>query len=489
MKVVFTILLILTMLTRVSNTSQQTESLIEQENRIQNTDSDKNLDTSSFQSFVQNFKDYYNQRSSELTDSLHRFLDSLENTPKTFFSEDFSSYFNVWKVKTPKAREPINDRLARMLLLHLKRLFKETTDYMRKLHDSHLKNRIYFFVNFGLFYWFLLRRPILGVLGCFIEILKLPLYCFFPKTRKNKKEIGKVDKGEKDQFSSKEIKNVEENLAADEVKFNLGIKEEASFDVKILNKESNSREILTSNITSENIVNKVPDEDLSLINLDKDDNENSIENFSKYGKTIHEEKEETSVQSSSETFFNQVKDILQKEIRNVRGANSEPIVCEISTDTLDNLSLKKSKSLSPELEQVKNYKSMPNIYKPEVISSYAQNDIFEQINDDDTSDNTSSSGDTCLTSINLTEQASNTDEYKENVFQSEDENSTDSSKYWNTDQYLAEEKGLNEYDEEECNFEDKIKFTFDEKRFEELYDEIYERVSMSESEEFSMELE
>ena len=70
-----------------------------------------------------------------------------------------------------------------------------------------------------------------------------------------------------------------------------------------------------------------------------------------------------------------------------------------------------------------------------------------------------------------------------------DENSTDSSKYWNTDEYLAEEKELNEDDEEECTFEDKIKFTFDEKRFEELYDEIYERVSMSESEEFSMELE
>ena len=175
---------------------------------------------------------------------------------------------------------------------------------------------------------------------------------------------------------------------------------------------------MTSNITSENIVNKVPDEDLSLINLDKDDNEKSIENFSKYGKTIHDEKEDASVQSSSETFL-KVKDILQKEIRNVRGAKSESIVCEISTDTLDNLSLKKSKSLSPELEQVKNYKSMPNIYKPEVISSYAQNDILEQINDDDTSDNTSSSADTCLTSINLTEQASITDEHKENVFQSE----------------------------------------------------------------------
>ena len=158
MKLVFTIFLILTMLTRVSNTSQQTESLIEQEHKIQNTDSEKNLDTSGFQSFVQNFKDYYNQRCSELADSLHGFLDSLENKPKTFFSEDFSSYFNVWKVKAPKAREPINDRLARILLLHLRRLFKETTDYMRKLHDSHAKNRIYFFVNFGLFYWFLLRR-------------------------------------------------------------------------------------------------------------------------------------------------------------------------------------------------------------------------------------------------------------------------------------------------------------------------------------------
>ena len=67
-----------------------------------------------------------------------------------------------------------------------------------------------------------------------------------------------------------------------------------------------------------------------------------------------------------------------------------------------------------------------------------------------------------------------------------DENSTDSSKYWNADDYSAEQK---EDDEEEYAFEDKIKFTFDEKRFEELYDEIYERVSSSESEEFSMELE
>ena len=176
-----------------------------------------------------------------------------------------------------------------------------------------------------------------------------------------------------------------------------------------MNAGSNFTEKFKSNTVSESIVNTAPnkhDDDVSLIDLNEADEEESLKNNVRCDITLHDDKENTPIQIS-------YTDCSDSSVTNVKAVKSEPTVCKTSKDILNNLKLKKSKSLGSLNEKVKKYKFLSYLYKPKELSFATQNILLKSENDADAKN----FEDNCLT--NLKEPDSSNNRHGEDVFQNE----------------------------------------------------------------------